>query len=170
MEERQKAEVKKVKTTSKKVKVIGKEEYINTSTGEVQEMSVILVEERDFNFHKIWLEHIIRSIELIGSQKTKLAFWIIDHLDYENKLVYTYEQIRKETKMSLDTIRRTMQLLIDSDFLKKKHSGCYIVNPNIVYKGSHQNRMNILIQYRDMKAEKIKKAEEKNAAECSDAK
>lgn len=38
MEERQKAEVKKVKTTSKKVKVIGKEEYINTSTGEVQEM------------------------------------------------------------------------------------------------------------------------------------
>lgn len=139
------------KTTTKKVKLIGKEQYINASTGEIQEMSVISVEERDFNFHKIWLEHILRAMDLIGNQKSRLALWIVDNLDSENKFTYTYEQIREETKMSMDTIRKTMKLLMESNFLKKKHSGCYIVNPNVVYKGSHQGRMNVLVQYRDVK-------------------
>ena len=42
-------------TTRKKVKVIGTETYINQQTGELQEMQVIDIEERDANFHKLWL-------------------------------------------------------------------------------------------------------------------
>ena len=53
-------------TTRKKVKVVGTETYINQKTGELQEMQVIDIEERDANFHKLWLGHILQSIDLIG--------------------------------------------------------------------------------------------------------
>ena len=99
-------------TTTKKVKVVGTTEYTNNATGEIEYFDVIEKEDRDFNFHKLWLGHILQSIDLIGNQKTKLAFWIIEHLDKENKLVYTYDQIQKETKMSLDTIAKTMKALV----------------------------------------------------------
>ena len=79
--------------TQKKVKIVGTEQYINQRTGEIQEMQVINIQERDFNFHKIWLEHILTSIDLIGNQKTKLAFWIMNNLDKENRLIMTQREI-----------------------------------------------------------------------------
>ena len=39
--------MKKDLVTGKKVKVIGTEEYINTNTGEIEEMQVTTIEERD---------------------------------------------------------------------------------------------------------------------------
>lgn len=139
------------KITQKAVKVIGTQKYINAQTGTVEEMNVITVEERDFNFHKLWLRNILTAVDLIGNQKIKLAFWIIEHLNSENQLNYTYEQMQKETNISMDTIKRTMKALMDCDFLRKKHSGCYIINPNMLYKGCHKCRMNVLIKYQDTK-------------------
>ena len=69
-----------MKKTRKVVKVIGTQEYINKDTGQVEEMQVMRIEERDANFHKLWLGHILQTIDLIGNQKTRLAFWILDHL------------------------------------------------------------------------------------------
>jgi DNA-binding HxlR family transcriptional regulator len=135
------------KATTKKVKIIGKKKFVDVETNEIQEMQVISVEEHDFNFHKLWLRNILTTLDLISNQKMKLAFWIIEHLDYENKLTYTFRQIQEETGISLDTISRTMKILIECDFIKRKNGGCYIVNPDILYKGNNQTRMNVLIQY-----------------------
>ena len=54
-------EVLQMSTTRKKVKVIGTETYIKQSTGEIEEMQVMKIEERDANFHKLWLEHILHD-------------------------------------------------------------------------------------------------------------
>lgn len=54
-------------TTRKRVKVVGTETYIKQDTGELREMQVIDIEERDANFHKLWLGHILQSIDLIGN-------------------------------------------------------------------------------------------------------
>lgn len=141
------------KTSSKKVKVIGQQQYINADTQEVEDFEVINIEDRDFNFHKIWLQHIISSFELIGNQKIKLAFWIIDHLDRENKLTMTYRQIADKSGISLDTVRRTMQCLLDTDFLERINQGAYRVNPNMIFKGTRNNRLNVLYQYNDTKSD-----------------
>ena len=77
------------KTTRKKVKINGTETYSRQSDGTIEDMQVISIEERDFNFHKIWLEHILSSIDIIGNQKTKLAFWIMNNLDKVNLLIMT---------------------------------------------------------------------------------
>lgn len=138
---------KKQVTTRKKVKVVGTESYINQATGEIKDMQVIDIEERDFNFHKLWLQNILNSIDLIGNKKTKLAFWIIQHLNKENQLIMTQRKIADATKMSLDTVRLTMKALMDSNFLLRINSGAYVVNPDVVFKGGKTDRLNVLIQY-----------------------
>lgn len=133
--------------TRKKLKVVGTETYIKQSTGELEEMQVMRIEERDANFHKLWLEHILQSIDLIGNQKTKLAFWLLDHLDKENKITMTYRQIADASGISYQTVYRTMNALIESDFLVKINGGAYRVNPNMLFKGGKNDRLNVLLKY-----------------------
>ena len=141
------------KQTTKKVKVVGTQQYINAADGTVEDFQVMRIEDRDFNFHKVWLEHIISSLDLIGNQKTRLAFWIIDHLDKENKLTMTYRQIAEKSGISLDTVRVTMKSLMDSNFLERINQGAYRVNPDVIFKGGKTDRMNVLYQYNDVKRE-----------------
>ena len=133
--------------TTKKVKVIGTRKYINQDSGEIEDFQVVNIDERDFNFHKIWLNHIINSLDLIGNQKTRLAFWIVDNLDKENKLTMTYRQISEKSGISYQTVSRTMKSLIESNFLQQINQGAYRINPNIIFKGTRSGRLNVLYQY-----------------------
>ena len=133
--------------TSKKTRVVGTQEYINKNTGEIEEFQVLNFQDRDFNFHKIWLEHIINSLNIIGNQKLKLTFWIIDNLDQNNKLSLTYRQISQKSEIGYQTVTTTMKSLIESNFLKRINQGTYIINPEFIFKGSHKSRINILYQY-----------------------
>lgn len=138
-------------TTRKKVKVLGTQEYINPNDGTVEQFQVLKIEERDANFHKIWLEHILNSLDLIGNQKTKLAFWILDNLNAENQLTLTQRQIAQKVGMSLDTVQKTMKALMVSDFLIRQNMGVYQVNPDVIFKGGKSSRMNVLLQYQTAK-------------------
>ena len=133
--------------TSKKVKVIGTKKYVDNETGEIENFQVVSVEDRDFNFHKVWLESIVNSIDLIGNQKTKLAFWIIENLNKENQLVMTQRQIADKSGISLKTVSTTMKALLDSNFLRKINAGAYCVNPEVLFKGTRNGRLNVLFQY-----------------------
>lgn len=142
----------KQRHTTKKVKVIGVQDYVNQTTGEVEQFHVIQEQDRDFDFHKVWLHSIIDSLDLIGNKKTKLAFWIIDHIDRENKLTMNYRQIAEKSGISLDTVRKTMKTLIDADFMRRINQGAYCINPDVIFKGSRNGRLNILIRYEQLAA------------------
>lgn len=149
------------KQTTKKVKVIGTQEYINKETGELVPMDVISIEERDFNFHKLWLSHIINSLDLIGNKKVKLAFWIIENLNKENQLTMTYRQIAEQSGISYQTVVNTITSLIESNFLVRINQGVYQVNPDVIFKGTRNGRMNVLYQYTTTKAQQIKEEKSK---------
>lgn len=149
--------------TTKKVKVIGREQYINKETGLLEDFEVVSVEDRDFNFHKVWLESVINSMDLLGNQKTRLAFWIIQHLNKENQLVMTQRQISEKSGISLKTVSVTMKTLLDSNFLRKINGGAYCVNPDVLFKGTRNGRMNVLIQYNSL--EQMQKDEEEKTSE-----
>lgn len=134
-------------TTTKRVKVVGTEEYINTRTGELEQMQVTSIEDRDFNFTKMWMKNFISTLDIVGNQKTRLCFWIIDHVDKENRLIGTYRTMASQSGMSLDTVRITMKLLMDADFMRKAQNGVYVINPNLVFKGTRNARMNVLNQF-----------------------
>lgn len=140
-----------MRTTRKKVKVVGKQEYIDPKTGEAKEFQVIDIEERDANFHKFWMFNIIQSLDLIGNQKMKVAFWLMDNMNIQNQIVFTQRQMAEKIGVSLDTVRKTITSLLDSGFLKKQNMGVYVVNPDCIFKGGKGERLNILYQYSEMK-------------------
>lgn len=144
---------KKTKITRKKIKVIGTQEYINKYTGEISSMQVVSIEEKDANFHKIWLGHIIQSIDIIGNQKTKLAFWLIEQMDKENKVCMTLRQMSEKTGISLETVRLTIKALVDSNFLVKHNLGVYKINPEVIFTGGKNDRMNVLLSYQNLKTQ-----------------
>lgn len=135
--------------TQKKLKVVGTQQFVNVRTGEIEDFQVTSVEERDFNFHKVWMKNFINTLEIVGNQKSKLCFWIIDNLNRDNQLCMTYRQIAEKTHISLDTVRVTMKLLLEADFLRRVNQGCYVVNPDVVFKGSRTGRLNVLNTYTD---------------------
>lgn len=144
------AKSNKKSTTSKKMKYVGTIQFINPQTGELEDFQVSDIEERDFGFFKIWMRDFISTLEIVGNQKTKVCYWIVDNINRENELTYTYRQIADETKTSLETVRTTMTALLQADFLRRKNQGVYVVNPDIIFKGGHKNRLNLLHRYYDL--------------------
>lgn len=135
--------------TTKKQKFVGYKTLIDPETGESYPMQMNILEERDFNFHKVWLQHLVNSLDGISNQRLRLAFWIIDHLDRENKLTMTQRAIAEQSGVSLDTVSRTIRALQEGSpaFLVKINSGAYRVNPDVIWKGSYSNRMGICYEY-----------------------
>ena len=138
-------------TTRKKVKVIGTEKYIKQDTGEIAEMQVVKIEERDANFHKLWLGHILQSIDLIGNQKLNLRFGYWTTWIAIISLSWHKEKIAEKIGMSTKTVSTTIKALVESNFLNKINSGAYRVNPDVLFKGGKDNRLNVLLQYRNEK-------------------
>ncbi|WP_063657702.1 replication/maintenance protein RepL [Candidatus Arsenophonus triatominarum] len=147
--------------TSKRVKLIGHKTLVDRDTGEEIPMQMNLVEDRDFNFHKVWLQHLIHSFDEIVNQKLKLAFWIIENLNKENQLVMTQRKIAEMSGISYQTVSRTIRLLAEGSppFLQRINAGAYRINPDILFKGSHSNRMGICYEYIKTKEEKTRKKE-----------
>lgn len=142
--------LKEIKT-SKKQKFIGSKVLVDLDTGEKYPMQLNVIEDRDFNFHKVWMQNLIYSLDEISNQKLRLAFWIIDNLNSDNQLIMTQRKIAEKTGISLQTVSKTMKILCEGDlpFLQKINSGAYMVNPNVLFKGSHNNRMGVCYQYKE---------------------
>lgn len=143
------------KITSKKVKVIGTQQYINANTGELEEMQVTSLQDRDFNFTKVWLNSILQTLDMLGNQKTKVAYHIIDNLNKENQYIGTQRQIAERTGISIKTVSVTVKALLNADFLRIVNSGVYCVNPDVLFKGSRSARLNVLQQYNTVEQSQI---------------
>lgn len=74
----------KLPVTTKKQVFVGMKELVDTETGEIIPVQLKQVEDRDFNFHKIWLQMFINGLDGIANKKMKLAFWIIDNLELQS--------------------------------------------------------------------------------------
>lgn len=154
-------------TTTKKVKVIGRQDYINVETGELESFDVTRIEDRDFNFTKVWMRNFISALDIVGNQKTRLCTWIIDNINRDNQLIGTLRDIATRSGTSLETTRITIKILLDADFLRRVQNGVYIVNPDILYKGSYGARMNLLNQYST--AERVQMTDEEQLSHLRDS-
>lgn len=150
--------VAKTNTTSKKQKFVGVKEFLDPTTNTMVPMQITTIEERDFDFNKVWMRNLINSMDEIANQKMRLAFWIIDNLNKENQLIMTQRKIAEKTGISLKTVSSTMKLLCEPaegniPFLQKINSGAYRVNPDVLFKGSHSNRMGVVMEYHETNRE-----------------
>lgn len=157
--------------TTKKQKFVGTQEFLNPATGELVPMQIVQVEDRDFNFHKFWLQNLAQSVDGIANQRLRLAFWIIENLDSENKLVMTQRQIAEASGMSLSTVKRTMAALLTGKpaFLQQINgAGAYRINPNVLWKGSFNKRMGVCYEWGATASQAAQKPQEATEAEEAD--
>lgn len=154
MKKEQKEEIAKDpqnKSTFKKLKVIGQQDYINAQTGEITPMQVMEIEDRDANFSKIWIAHILEAIEEIGSAKMKVLMHLIKKRQTaDNSIIATQEQIANDCKVSKRTVQDTLKALEKHKVLARHKAvkGVYMLNPNVLFQGTHNKRMNVLIRYK----------------------
>ena len=142
------------KITTKKVKVIGTQQYINATTGELEDFQVTSFQDRDFNFTKVWLNSILQALDMLGNKKSKVAYHIIDNLNKENQYIGTQRQIAEKVGVGLNTVNLTLQALLKADFLRCVSNSVYCVNPDVLIKGSRTARLNVLQQYNTANAPK----------------
>lgn len=141
---------KKNKTTTKKQVVVGKQEYINKETGELEEFNIINSYDTDFNFEKIWLSHILESLEVIGNQKIKVLNWLLANKNNENMIIATQRAISEKCGVSYPVVNKTIKALIDSKAISSNQSGVYMLNPDFMFKGNNKKRMNLLLRFQEI--------------------
>lgn len=146
------------KTVSTKTTKIGKAEYINQITGEVETFNVIEEHDQDFNFEKIWLGHLLESLEVLGNAKIKVLNYLLANKNSDNQIIATQRSIANNVGVSLPVVNETLKKLTVANAIKKVSSGVIMLNPEIVFKGKHNKRMNILLKY--SKSETIENIEE----------
>jgi DNA-binding Lrp family transcriptional regulator len=149
------------KSTSKKISVIGTEQYYNVATGNIEDFSVISQHEQDFNFEKFWISQIMFAIDEFGSKKLDLLMHLIQTRDKGNNTVLkTVRELSKDTGISKDTVNATLQILERNGIIRRK-IGVIFISPDVIFKGGHNKRMNVLIQYRAVPSEQEEEAQPK---------
>ena len=136
------------KSTVQKTKIIGEESYINSQTGELVDFQVIDIrEETDANFHKIWLSHILSAFDELGNQKLKVLTYLLENMNKENLIIGTQRALADKIGVSYQTLSLTLKILREGDIIAMPQSGVIRFNPNVIFKGYHSRRMNILYKY-----------------------
>jgi DNA-binding transcriptional regulator YhcF (GntR family) len=155
--------------TSKKIRIIGTKQFINAETNEVEDFNVISQEDQDFNFEKFWITQIMFAIDEFGSQKMKLLLYLITIRERANNTVLkTVSEIAKETNINKNTIVTTLKILEKHKIIRRK-TGIIFISPDVVFRGGHNKRMNVLIQYRAVSQnEQEEKPKQLNSAESLD--
>ena len=138
---------KKNSTTNSKITKIGTTEYINKDTGEIETFNVIEEHDQDFNFEKIWLGHLLESLSVLGNAKIKVLNYLLANKNSDNQIIGTQRVIAKGVGVSLPVVNETIQRLVEANAIKKVSSGVLMLNPEIIFKGKHKKRMNILLKY-----------------------
>ena len=137
-------------STKKVTRVVGTQEYLNTTTGQIEEFQVVEIEERDANFQKIWLGHILSAIDEISNAKMKLLFFLLQEaVKLDNIIPLTTDEISQQSGVSKATVVRTLQILEKHNIVKRK-TGVVMLNPNVVFKGGYGKRMNVLMKYHSL--------------------
>jgi DNA-binding transcriptional regulator YhcF (GntR family) len=132
---------------SKKTKIVGTEQYINAATGVIEDFQVVRIEDADFNFDKFWVSQLLTAIEEFGNQKVKLLMYLIQNRERSNNaIIKTVRELEVATGISKDTICKTLKILEAHGIVKRK-TGVIFVSPSVVFRGSHNNRRRILLEY-----------------------
>lgn len=156
--------MKRKGATSKIQKLVDYKRYVDSETGEVVEIPVVSMQEKDCNFQKIWLGHILDAINSIGNQKIKILMWMIENRDSENRVFGSHRSIAEDTKCAKQTVSSVMASLVKHNAIKNIGVGIYQLNPDLIWKGAHGKRNRVLLDYGDnVKAEKKPKKPKKEA-------
>lgn len=142
---------RKTKTSIERSVKVGMKEVIDVETGIVSKVNAMEIKQVDFNWNKIWLGHLLDVLDVIGNKKIAIMNWLLENRDPKNnQIVTTQKIISNEMNVSIQTVSDTFKALQDANALQKIRNGLYILNPDIIWVGGNENRMDILLTYKSI--------------------
>ncbi len=131
----------------------GTETFIKKGTGEEIEVPAVYQDATDSNFEKIWLAHILTSLNMLGNKKIQILSYLFQNRIVSHNIVpKTLQEIATETGISYVTVSETIQLLAKAGLITRK-TGMIYLSPGMIFKGTHDNRMRVMFEFRKVKAE-----------------
>lgn len=137
--------------------VISQDRWVNQLTGEIIETQTLSkeVKDVDIGFDKLWIGHILETIDEVGNAKVKVLFWLLKNRDQGNMVRATIDVITEKTGVSRATVGRLMAALRKADVVRLEYGGRWLINPGVIFKGGHGKRMNVLLRYQSMEQQSL---------------
>jgi DNA-binding transcriptional ArsR family regulator len=157
---------KKIRTTRKIKTIYHGERLVNPETGEEIEAARVIVEDRDANFAKFWVQEVLLAIDEFGTSPLKVLMYIFCEAikSPENLVIASARDIAKQIDMSDKTVYRVLSILQEHDIIRREKPGVIRVNPDIIFKGTAKRRQNVLLTWEAAKQKNGKNGKQKNGS------
>lgn len=127
----------------------GQRRLVDTETGEILLTQVVSKTTADTGFHKIWLAEILDLMDEVGNAKTKVLMWLLSNADSQNQILATYEEIAAGSGVGRATVTRLMLALKKANVLIESRRSLWRLNPKVIFRGNHEQRLNVMIRFQD---------------------
>lgn len=146
---------KSKKSHSVRTVQVGTETFMNTQTGELVDMPRLLIKGGDINFEKVWIWHLCEAYELIGNKAVEVLNYLVEHRDQNNLVISTQRKIADDIGIGVATVTRVLTKLKGSNLISMPQQGVYRINPDMMWRGDHRARLQVLYEYRSEKAQEL---------------
>ena len=115
---------------------VGTKVYYDQVTGKPKEFQLNEKEIRDYNFYKYWPEN-LADFKRVATLKERDFFdWLVQHANSGNLVLGTYGSIAKDIKHSTRFVEKAIHKLMNTNVIVKVQNGAYLLNPNVIFKGT----------------------------------
>jgi hypothetical protein len=146
---------------SKQVK-FSEKRYADLDTGE-EIVAQVITQTGDYDFEKLWMAHILDAIEEIGNAKMQVLWFLLKKRDYRNQIDMSVVEIAKATGVGEASVKRCIWALQRHNIIKRKRTKgtTLTLNPDVIFKGSHQQRTHIVYEYKQVQGQLFDLPEER---------
>ena len=131
-------------------KIVGKNRWINTATGEVRE--TVEVEKyvgRDEHFMIAYLSEIINMIDTLGNKKMQIVKYNLQNMCKANNTLFcTIRELAEKTGTSTRTVTETLKALEETKIIERRTGGL-MVNPHLMNNWNRHKEAYMMVTYKE---------------------
>lgn len=123
--------------------------YIDEETGEVTTVQAKIPAKSkcvDYGWDKLFLDNFLDVALSVCSSKETVMYYLILNRNADNKINITQKELSAKLSLSIQTVNLAITILKRKNFLKYKN-GVYMINPDVIFKGTNEKRMKVLQRY-----------------------
>lgn len=107
---------------------------LNNVTGEVTPITTFYSGKKDM-WEKVYAKSLADMLEISGDEKTRVIACLIKHKDSMNRVNETTASLAEKSGVSTKTVKRTLKILQDNNFIHRVRNGLWLFSPNIMVNG-----------------------------------
>lgn len=143
------------KTSSTRKVEVGRETLLDQQTGELVDIPAIVIRGGDVNFDKIWVWHLCDAYKLVGNKAIDVINYMIEVRNRDNLIIGSQRKLAEDIGVSVPTLARVIKILKKHKIVTMPQQGVYRLSPDMIWKGDHQKRMQVLFDYKNEAKEEV---------------